>query len=112
MQIANKTAPEYQLQKKTQQLISSFLNEIVQNVTKKAKENAESTRKKTITYIDVMVATMNLFGEDNKWIERIMKRGLNKSREFEDKIGYSIPKNGRDPADDISDDVLPKEEDD
>ena len=93
-------------------MLNSFLNEIVKNVTQKAKENVMATGKKTITYIDVMVATMNLFGDENKWIDRIMKRGLTKSKAYEDKIGFRTPRRGeRDLADYLPDDgAMPVDE--
>lgn len=104
-QIGKKAAPKYVVQARTIKLLSSFLNEIVKNVTQKAKENVEEMGKKTITYTDVMVAAMNLFGDQNKWIEKIMKRGQAKSKAYEDKIGFSIPRDRKDPADDLPDDV-------
>lgn len=111
-QIGEKSAKGCTIQPRTLALLSSFLNDIIKNVTLKAKENVEATGKKTITYTDVMVAAMDQFGEDNKWIEIIVRRGLAKSKPYEDKIGFTTPRRGRDPADDLPDDGAPPAEDD
>lgn len=101
-QIKDKVSPKYKIQEKTSSLINSILNDIVKNVTMKAKSNTQAYRKKTLTFIDIMVATMNQFGEDNKWIEDIMDRGFEKKDLYESKIKFTIRKGEKEPP--ISDD--------
>lgn len=84
--IGDRVAEGYSFDPKTLVLISSFLNDILKNVTLKAKENAQSKNEQTIAYVDVMVAAMDQFGEENKWIERIVTQGQSKLEAFEDRI--------------------------
>ena len=94
-QITNKVSPKYQIQPKALTLLNSFLNDIVKNVILKAKEKNQSTRKNILTYTDVYVSAMNLFGDENKWIKNIMQTGEEKSKLYETKIRFTMPSGGK-----------------
>ena len=82
MRIKNDLSPKLRVQKRTVDLMNALLNDILRNVTLKARINTHQYRKKTITFTDVYVAAMNLFGESNKWIDKIMSAGEKKAEDY------------------------------
>lgn len=89
-QIKDHVKPEIEgISKDAIELLNSLINSILVKVSSKAKSNTSKYRKKIISYTDIMVAAMNTFGDENKWIEAIIREGEKESAEYEEKIPFS-----------------------